>query len=295
MATAFGNFFQNISERRTEAGRPTPLLDFARFRQSEGLPTPLFPGLQPLDTGRSFDLDARAFQASGGGKPSGPQFDLFTGLNESDPRFGAAFLANLESERETRRRNENARLNAINTLTGSSGRIQALLDNQEALNFRVISPEEEQASLQQIAQQGATGQDRAISSAAGRGVLQSGPTLQNVASIRAQTAAAGVTERSSNAGINREARDRLEFALNSALTQIDQEIARIESDVNYIPSDFLPFAQLGFAADAFNTQTGLLEDQAGFTYEDLINLALQLPGTGLPAGFANFVSAPFND
>lgn len=294
MATIFGNAFQNIAERRTEAGRATPLFDFARFRQSQGLPTPLFPGLEP-DTGRSSVDFSRAFQAAGGGKPSGPVFDTLASLNESLPIAASAGLANLQSEEETRRRNEIARTNAISTLSGSSERIQALLDNQEALNFRVITPEQEQASLQQIAQQGATGQDQAISSAAGRGVLLSGPTLQNVASIRAQTSAQGVNLRSTNAGINLEARNRIEFALNQELNRIDDEIARIQSDVNYIPSDFLPFAQLGTAADIFNTQTDRLDQQAGFTTQDLFNAILSLPGTGIPETVAGLFTGGSNN
>ena len=273
--------------------------DVAR-RQAEGsffrTVFPNAPG--PLPTRNDLSAPFKGFTRPGVPTPEFVQatggrdqllFDLFDSIE--DPGLRSASLLNARSEREARERDQVARDEAIATLTGSKTSIQELLSNQAALDFRVVSREEEQAQSQQITQIGATGEGRAIQSAASRGVTQSGATLQNVASIRAQTAADDVILRSSIGGQNREARNQFEVGLTMAMAQIDREIADIQAGVDFQPSDFLPFAQLGFGVKQFNEQTDLLEKQANsLTPQDIVRLFLALPGTGIPQSVAGLFS-----
>lgn len=225
--------------------------------------------------------------ATGGRDPA--LLDLYNAINTQDAGLGAAFLLNEQDTRETRERDKAARDEAISTLTGSKSAIQELLANQQALGFRVVSPEEEQAQSQQIAQIAARGEGQAIQSAASRGVTQAGPTLQNVASIRAQVSADDVMLRSNIAGQNRTARNQFEIGLTMALADIDREIADIQAGVDFQPSDYLPYAQLGVGISQFNEQSALLEKQATtLTPSDIMRLVMALPGTGIPEGIFDF-------
>lgn len=236
---------------------------------------------RPLQFGREFVQE-------GFGRKDPTLFNFVSDLNAIDPLFGSATQLNLRSEQLARERDKAARDEAIATLTSSKSGIQELLANQQALDFRVVSPAEEQAQSQQIAQIGASGEGRAIQSAASRGVTQAGATLQNVASIRAQTAADDVILRSGIGGQNRNARNQFEIGLTLSLAEIDRQISAIQAGVDFQPSDFLPFAQLGFGAEQFSQQSDQLDRQANsLTPQDIVRLILSLPGTGIPKGIAD--------
>lgn len=240
--------------------------------------------------------------------------------NMADSEAFPGIQATMQSQTEARRRTEAARQGAIDRLGGTRGMFEseladfrsdpyraqvfAGLEERSGADYRAISELEEAAALNAMGQEYARAQAQRLTSAGSRGAIGSGTTATSSTSLQGTFASGGQNVRANIAGQNQTARlsaldrlasfsgttEQLEMGYLGAIAQIDQELARIESDVNYMPTDFMAFDAAAFAREAYASELGmaereldLYEQSLAFSNRDMWEIGLALPGSGIPS------------
>lgn len=245
-------------------------------------------------------------------------FQTWYQANKDSPSL-PAMVATLESTAEARRNTEAARSAAIDRLGGTRGmfetelggfredpvraEILAELQRRASPDFRAITELQESAAMNSLAQEYARANAQRLTSAGSRGAIGSGTTAQTGASFQGATAGQALQTRALISGENESARaeslnsmarfsdtsEALEMAYFNAIGKIDAELARIEADVNYQPTDFMAFDAVSFARQQYAEGLGLAERELDL-YEqslqwqpsDTMDMLLRLPGSGIP-------------
>lgn len=184
--------------------------------------------------------------------------------------------------------------------------IAAALRERTGGDYRVFSQLEESALRNQLSQAYAQGQAARAGRAAGRGVSQSGVTLQNLAAQEGIARAGGLRIGAEVEGVNRLARERalgelsrfedrglaIEQQMINALGQLESQIAGIESGAEFQPFDFTGFEAFDFGRDIYLTEAeradrelDILADQNKPGAIDFVELLEALRGIGLQDQF----------
>lgn len=237
-----------------------------------------------------------------------------------------AAIATYDSAAIAQQKTEAARAAAIDRLGGTRGmfetelggfredpvraEILAELQRRASPEFRAITELQESAAMNSLAQEYARANAQRLTSAGSRGAIGSGTTQQTGASFQGSAAGQGLQTRALISGENEAARaqalnsmatfsnttEALEMAYFNAIGKIDAELARIEADVDYQPTDFMVFDAVNFARQEYAEAVGMREREMDL-YEqnlewgprDTLDLLLRLPGSGIPEWGSNFL------
>lgn len=177
------------------------------------------------------------------------------------------------------------------------------LQTMASPGYEMIGNQEEGQYRLRLQQAAARAANEQATRASQRGQLVSGDTLSRGASTQTIADAAGVNLGATIEAANRDARTRaleglgtasrgyasMDQAYLNALNELDRGIALLEAGQPVQATDYLPYANLGIAAnqqatDAERWQQAMtqFENESRFGLEDWVTLALQSFGTGLP-------------
>lgn len=172
--------------------------------------------------------------------------------------------------------------------------------------YSIVSPVEQTALHNRIAQNYAQNLNAAQASAAARGVGAGGAAIGQEAAIRSMAQTGGLTLDAAIAEANRQqqlsaldalgrltgAYEGTDLAYLSALDQIAAQQAAVEGSIEYQPTDYLAFAELADAQRRAEEEQRFrdemfaeLQDQTKYNWQDFVNWLLSLPGSQIPQMF----------